>query len=105
VQAEQKELKTPEERFDHYVELLTQTVGHADRAEPLRAYTTGLMVPGDRKSIEPMAARIDPRNVRSKHPSMHHFVAVVPWSDELVLATAREVGSDRHQCNFLSHPF
>ncbi len=91
MQADQKELKTPEERFDHYVELLTETVGHADRAEPLRAYTTGLMLPGDRKSIEPMAARIDPRNVRSKHQSMHHFVADAPWSDEPVLATAREL--------------
>jgi SRSO17 transposase len=89
VQAEQKELKTPEERFDHYVELLTETVGHADRAEPLRAYTTGLMLPGERKSVEPMAARIDPRHVRSKHQSMHHFVADAPWSDELMLARAR----------------
>jgi SRSO17 transposase len=89
VQAEQKELQTPEERFDHYVELLTETVGHADRAEPLRAYTTGLMLPGERKSVEPMAARIDPRHVRSKHQSMHHFVADAPWSDEIMLAKAR----------------
>jgi SRSO17 transposase len=89
VHTEQKEEKTPEKRFDHYVELLTEAVGHADRAEPLRAYTTGLMLPGDRKSVEPMAARIDPSNVRSKHQSMHHFVADAPWSDELMLAAAR----------------
>jgi SRSO17 transposase len=90
VQPAHKELQTPEERFDRYVELLTETLGHADRAEPLRAYTTGLMLPGDRKSVEPMAARLDPRNVRRKHQSMHHFVADAPWSDERVLARVRE---------------
>ena len=90
MQPAHKELQTPEERFDHYVELLTETLGHADRAEPLRAYTTGLMLPGDRKGVEPMAARLDPRNVRRKHQSMHHFVAAAPWSDERVLARVGE---------------
>jgi SRSO17 transposase len=90
VQTADKELQTPEARFDHYVELLTETLGHADRAEPLRAYTTGLMLPGDRKSVEPRAARLDPRNVRRKHQSMHHFVADAPWSDERVLTRIRE---------------
>ena len=85
-----KERQTPEERFDHYIELLTEPMGHADRAEPLRAYTTGLMLPGDRKSVEPMAARLDPRNVRRKHQSMHHFIADAPWSDERVLTRVRE---------------
>lgn len=90
MQAEQREIETVEERFDHYVERLTQVMGHADRAEPLRAYTTGLMLPGERKSVEPMAARIDPRNVGKTHQSMHHFVAKAPWSDEAVLAAARD---------------
>jgi SRSO17 transposase len=89
VQVEQTELETAEERFEQYIELLTEVLGHADRAEPLHAYMTGLMLPGDRKSVEPMAARIDPRHVRQKHQSMHHFVADAPWSDEAVLETAR----------------
>jgi SRSO17 transposase len=90
VQTEEKTLETVEERFERYVEQLTEVVGHADRAELLRAYTTGLMLPGERKSVEPMAARIDPRNVRRKHQSMHHFVADAPWSDEVVLAASRD---------------
>jgi SRSO17 transposase len=89
VQAEQRELETAEQRFEHYIDLLTEVMGHADRAEPLRAYTTGLILPGERKSVEPMAARIDPRHVRQKHQSMHHFVADAPWSDEAVLRAAR----------------
>lgn len=90
MQAKRKELETTEERFEHFVELLTEVLGHADRAEPLRAYTTGLLLPGERKSVEPMAARIAPRNVRKKHQSMHHFVADAPWSDEAVLEAARD---------------
>jgi SRSO17 transposase len=89
VQAETQGRATPEERFEHYVALLTEVVGHADRAEPLRAYTTGLMLPGERKSVEPMAARVDPRNVRKKHQSMHHFAADAPWDDGAMLAAAR----------------
>jgi SRSO17 transposase len=89
VQAEQKERETAEERFERYLDLLSAAIGHADRAEPLRAYTTGLMLPGERKSVEPMAARLDPRNVRQKHQSMHHFVAEAPWSDGAVLGATR----------------
>ena len=65
-------------------------LGHADRHEPLRLYTTGLLLPGERKSVEPMAARVDPRRVRSRHQSLHHFVADADWDDAAVLAAARE---------------
>jgi SRSO17 transposase len=81
---------TPEQRFDQYVAGLTEVIGHADRAEPLRAYCTGLLLPGERKSVEPMAARIEPSKVSSRHQSMHHFVAEAPWSDEDFLAAARD---------------
>ena len=52
-----------EERFDDYVRRLGDVLGHADRRGPLRAYTTGLLLPGERKSVEPMAARVDPLRV------------------------------------------
>jgi SRSO17 transposase len=68
-----------EQNFMAYLERLTVAVGHADRHEPLRVYLEGLLLPGDRKSVEPMAARVDPRNVPSRHQSMHHFVATSPW--------------------------
>ena len=78
-----------EARFESYVGRLTEAVGHADRHEPLRAYCQGLVLPGDRKSVEPMAARIDPAHVSSRHQSMHHFVADAGWSDGAVLREAR----------------
>jgi SRSO17 transposase len=44
------------ERFAAYVDALAEVIGHADRMEPLRDYCRGLLLPGDRKSVEPIAA-------------------------------------------------
>jgi len=77
-------------RFERYVDGLVEAVGHADRRAPLEAYLTGLLLPGERKSVEPMAARIDPRHVSRTHQSMHHFVASAPWEDRAVVAVARD---------------
>jgi SRSO17 transposase len=78
------------QRFATYVDQLAAVLGHQDRQAPLRAYVTGLCLPGDRKSIEPMAARVDPRHVRSRHQSMHHCIADAPWDAAAVLRVARE---------------
>jgi SRSO17 transposase len=43
------------QRFRAYVEHLAHSLGHSDRREPLRDYLTGLVLPGERKSVEPMA--------------------------------------------------
>src|ERR687897_171601 len=78
------------QRFHAYVERLTTALGHRDRHGPLRDYVTGLCLPGDRKSIEPMAARVDPRHVPARHQSMHHFIANAAWDDAAVLRGARQ---------------
>jgi len=75
-----------EARFDRYCETLIAALGHADRAVPAKWYLQGLMLPGGRKSVEPMAARVHPQDVRSAHQSMHHLVSASDWSDEALLA-------------------
>ena len=79
-----------EERFDGYVERLGDVLGHADRRAPLRAYCTGLLLPGERKSVEPMAARVDPARVGAAHQSLHHFVAKAAWGDAALLEAVRD---------------
>ena len=81
---------TIEQRFKEFITSLESSIGHADRKEPLRAYCTGLLLPGDRKSVEPMAARLDPTHVRQRHQSMHHFIADARWNDHDVLHTIRD---------------
>ena len=78
-----------ESRFAGYVEAITSALGHADRDAPFRSYCAGLLLPGARKSVEPMAARVAPARVRAAHQSLHHFVAKAEWSDEAVLAAIR----------------
>jgi SRSO17 transposase len=78
-----------ESRFAAYVEAITSALGHADRAAPFRSYCAGLLLPGDRKSVEPMAARVQPGRVQAAHQSLHHFVAKADWSDDTVLAAVR----------------
>ena len=54
--------------FDGYVEALIEVIGHADRAEPLRDYCTGLMMPvarklGPRLLTAPVSAKDSPANM------------------------------------------
>ncbi|HET6177049.1 MAG TPA: IS701 family transposase [Candidatus Sulfotelmatobacter sp.] len=78
-----------EKRFAAYLDRLALAAGHADRATPLKAYCTALLLPGERKSVEPMAARLYPDKVRQAHQSLHHIVAESPWSDDDVLEAVR----------------
>src|SRR6202790_3027548 len=80
-----------EARFAEYVAGLGSVIGHAERTRPLRDYCTGLMLPGERKSVEPMAARTAPARTAAQHQSLLHFVANAAWSDEDVLAKVREM--------------
>src|SRR5215467_11943592 len=71
-----------EERFASYVEELASVIGHADRVEPLEAYRIGLLLPGERKSVEPMAGISAPERISAQHQSKLHFSGS---SDEKVL--------------------
>ena len=74
-----------QERFTASVETLAEVIGHADRAAPLPDYCRGLLLPGERKSVEPIAAVRAPARVSAKHQSLRHFVANAPWSNQRVL--------------------
>ena len=66
-------------------------IGHADRAGPLRDYCLGLIMPCERKSVEPMAAVTAPDRTAAQHQSLLHFVGQSSWSDEKVLAKVGEM--------------
>ena len=69
---------------------LAIAAGHEDRHAPLKNYCRGLLLPGERKSIEPMAARLEPGSVQATRQSLHHLVAKAPWSDETLLEHVRK---------------
>jgi SRSO17 transposase len=82
-----------EERFAAFLEALVDVIGHADRASPLRHYCTGLLMPAERKSVEPIAAVTAPSRVAAQHQSLLHFIGQSAWSDEAVLAKVRALSA------------
>src|SRR5437764_10850411 len=75
-----------EARFAAYIEALGAVLGHADRQEPMRDHCLGLLMPIERKSVEPMAAVTAPAQVAAKHQSLLHFVGNAAWSDAAMVA-------------------
>jgi SRSO17 transposase len=95
----QRATATCEGRLEAYIDGLASVIGHADRVQPLHDYCVGLMLPLERKSVEPMAAKTAPARTSAKHQSLLHFVGQGQWSDEKVLAKVRELvlpGIERH---------
>jgi SRSO17 transposase len=86
-----KETADSEKRFAAYVEQLASAIGHADRKRPLNDYCTGLVMPLERKSVEPLAAVTSPGHACAQHQSLLHFVGSSPWRDEDVLAEVRQM--------------
>src|SRR3712207_2482548 len=84
-----KRPRTGEERFAAYLDAIAAVVGHSRRAAAARACCTGLLLPGERKSIEPMAARLAPERVQVAHQSLHHVVAQAEWDDAALLRAVR----------------
>ena len=76
-------------RFESYIDDLARVLDHKDRHAPFWQYCTGLLLPGNRKSVEPMAARLAPGRVSAEYPSLWHFVGQPPWSSEGLLAPVR----------------
>src|SRR6266849_5923847 len=91
MKASREESSKQQERFTHYLDLLGQVAGHADRVLPMQNYAKGLLLPIERKSVEPMAARLAPGNVRQMHQSLHHIVAEAAWSDAAMLREVRRL--------------
>jgi SRSO17 transposase len=86
-----REQEESSRRFEKYVEGLASVIGHADRVGPLCDYCTGLVLPGERKSVEPMAGKTDPDRMEAQHQSLLHFIGISEWSDERVLTKVREM--------------
>ena len=78
-------------RFADYLDKLASVMGHAGRVGPMRDYCTGLLLPCERKSVEPIAAATAPERVGAQHQALLHFMAEGMWSDEVVLAKVRDM--------------
>jgi SRSO17 transposase len=78
-------------RFAEFCAGLASTLGNRVRGRRCQEYCTGLLLPGERKSVEPIAARIAPDKVAAEHQALLHFVNEADWSDEAVLTKVRDL--------------
>src|SRR5258708_7693196 len=56
--------------FEHYINQLCEALGHRDRHRGFVDYSRGLMLPLERKSVEPLSAHTDPPHVGAKRLSL-----------------------------------
>src|ERR687889_577565 len=89
VERQARRPRTGEARFAAYLEAVAAVLGGVRRAASARAYCTGLLLPGERKSVEPMAARAEPGRVQARHHSLYHVVAKTEWDDLAPLRAVR----------------
>jgi SRSO17 transposase len=74
-----KTLKSLDRRLQQFLEDLTEPMGRSERRRWARVYLEGLLLDGERKSMEPMAARLD-----ADVQSLRQFVGQSPWEVEEV---------------------
>src|SRR5512134_3909712 len=82
-----------EEQLEVWLEPFLQRPRRKAQRQWAPSYLKGLLLPGERKSVEPMAARVAPGDVQQ----LHHFISVSPWAsapleEELVRQAERLVG-------------
>ncbi len=82
-----------EHELQSWLEPFLNHLHHPARRRMCPLYVAGLIGPGERKSLQPMAARVAPAD----YDQLHHFVAVSPWDEapldaELLAQANRLVG-------------
>jgi SRSO17 transposase len=85
-----------ERRLDEYFDRIGDVLGRKGRRESFAVYAMGLLGEGDRKSIEPIAARAcgDPDRADAEHQRLLHFALDSTWSDRDVRRVAARYAID-----------
>jgi SRSO17 transposase len=83
------------DELERWLEPFLARLGHKARRRMCPLYIAGLIGPGDRKSVQPMAERLAP----GEYDRLHHFVAAGVWDAapleaELLVQANRLVGGD-----------
>jgi SRSO17 transposase len=83
-----------QQRLREYFDRIGAVLGDDARRASYAVYAMGILGDGDRKSMEPIAARADPHvhRVTAQHQRIQHFVTDSPWSDHAVRREAARYG-------------
>src|SRR6266516_3446106 len=93
-----REIKKLEHELSEYIESFVIGMGREERRRALGWYITGLLLEGDRKSIEPIAGRLveSADDIEAMRQRLQQAVAVACWSElevfkRLALKVEREL--------------
>ena len=75
-----RELKRLDQSLEGFLAKLTAGLGRSERRRWAGVYVRGLLLDGERKSIEPMASRLG-----ESDQDLQHFVSLSPWSADVLL--------------------
>jgi SRSO17 transposase len=78
-----RELARLDRELREFLDSMTDDMGRPERRAAMRAYVTGLLLDGERKSVEPMAARLvdDAAEIGAMRQRLLGCVAESAWSD------------------------
>jgi SRSO17 transposase len=88
------EVAALEKRLEAFLNELTEPMGRRDRRQWAGAYVRGLLLDGERKSVEPMARRLG-----KSDQALQQFLNQSPWSAEALLERLAKCGA-RQPANF-----
>jgi len=79
-------------RLEDFVERIGDELGHKGRRASFATYALGLLAEGERKSVEPIAARAcgTVEGIDAAHQRLLHFLTDADWSDHSVRRTAAQ---------------
>jgi len=81
-----------EQRLQRYIDGLVvalRSSGWCGTVEAFRGYCLGLLIPGERKGMEPIAARLDPAHVQARYASIQRLVTDSQWDHQVLLGAVR----------------
>lgn len=81
-----RQLQRLQENLQEFTDYLTDGMGRTERREAMRMYMHGLLLDGDRKSTEPMAARLaaHPDEAEGLRQRLQQCVSVASWAEDEV---------------------
>jgi SRSO17 transposase len=79
-----RELKRLDDDLSEYLDSMMEGMGRVERVAAMRSYVTGLLLDGERKSIEPMAGRLVDREseIQAMRQRLQQAVTIARWADD-----------------------
>ena len=89
-----KQLTGVRGRLDEFLEYLVEPIGRSERRHWAGVYVQGLLLDGERKSVQPMAARL----AGADEQALNQFLNQSPWAvTEIQQRLAQRLSEDGHE--------